>query len=141
PDEDTKTGRVAAMIGQGQVQASPMAMAAVAASVEAGRTVIPVLVDKYAPTSKAKPLTSGEAGQLRAMMRRTVTNGSATFLRSYEKLGAKTGTAEYGTDDPPRTHAWMIVEGDDLALAVFVADGDSGSATAGPIVRAVLASR
>ena len=39
------TGRAAAMIGQGKIEASPMAMAAVVASVAAGETVIPHLID------------------------------------------------------------------------------------------------
>lgn len=141
PDDDSETGQAAAMIGQGKVQASPMAMAAVAASVEAGHTVVPTLVTDHAAKPSTDPLTEKEADQLRAMMRRTVTHGSATALQKFGSVGAKTGTAEYGTDNPPRTHAWMIVQGDDLAMAVFVADGDSGSTTAGPIVSAVLADR
>ncbi|HEX3199412.1 MAG TPA: penicillin-binding transpeptidase domain-containing protein, partial [Propionibacteriaceae bacterium] len=63
PDDPTATGRAAAMIGQGKVQASPMAMAAVVASVAAGETVIPHLVDGQEATSKAKPLTDREARQ------------------------------------------------------------------------------
>ena len=51
---------------------------------------------------------------------------------------AKTGTAEYGTSDPHPTHAWMIGAQGDLAVAVFVADGDSGSKTAGPLLKAFL---
>jgi len=52
---------------------------------------------------------------------------------------AKTGTAEYGSAAPLKTHAWMIAAQDDLAVAVFVNDGKSGSATAGPLLRAFLA--
>ena len=57
PDDPTATGRAAAMIGQGKVEASPMAMAAVVASVAAGETVIPHLIDGQQATSKGKPLT------------------------------------------------------------------------------------
>ena len=46
---------------------------------------------------------------------------------------AKTGTAEYGSSAPYKTHAWMIAAQDDLAVAVFVNDGPSGSRTAGPL--------
>ena len=53
---------------------------------------------------------------------------------------AKTGTAEYGNDEPRRTHAWMIAAQGDLAVAVFVQDGESGSQTAGPLLRAFLAA-
>jgi cell division protein FtsI/penicillin-binding protein 2 len=51
---------------------------------------------------------------------------------------AKTGTAEYGDDNPRRTHTWMIAAQGDLAVAVFVADGESGSRTAGPLLASFL---
>ena len=51
---------------------------------------------------------------------------------------AKTGTAEYGTARPPRTHAWIISYTDDLAVAVMVADGQSVSGTAGPLLKKFL---
>ena len=38
-------------------------------------------------------------------------------------LLAKTGTAEYGTESPPRTHGWAIGFSGDLAFAVIVEDG------------------
>ncbi|HBO54120.1 MAG TPA: penicillin-binding protein, partial [Janibacter terrae] len=80
-------------------------------------------------------VTSAEADQLRRMLRAVVTDGSATFLADNTggPVIAKTGTAEYGSDSPPRTHAWMIVAQDDLAVAVFVEDGAGGASVAGPI--------
>ena len=48
PEPESETERAAETIGQGRVLASPMAMAAVAASVTSGRTVLPVLL----PTSR-----------------------------------------------------------------------------------------
>jgi cell division protein FtsI/penicillin-binding protein 2 len=68
------------------------------------------------------------------MMRAAVETGSATFLGDVpgEPVGAKTGTAEYGSDGPPRTHGWMIAIQGDLAVAVLVEDAESGSHTAGP---------
>ncbi len=137
PEPTSATGRAEAMIGQGRDEASPLAMAAVAASVSAGRTVVPHLVADQEAKAKARPLTSAEADQLRQMMRAVVTDGSAG--RVLGGLGgpapiAKTGTAEYGTGTPPKTHAWMIAAQGDLAVAVFVADGSSGSVTAGPLL-------
>ncbi len=61
PDDASGTGGAAAMIGQGTVLASPMAMAAVAASVSGGRTIIPVLVDGEAAKTTAAPLSAAEA--------------------------------------------------------------------------------
>jgi cell division protein FtsI/penicillin-binding protein 2 len=141
PDDPTATGRAAAMIGQGKVEASPMAMAAVVASVVAGETVIPHLLDSKQATSTGKPLTDEEAKQLRAMMRAVVAEGSGRVLGDLAgpAVLAKTGTAEYGTSKPLKTHAWMLAAQGDLAVAVFVNDGKSGSSTAGPLLRTFLA--
>lgn len=140
PPAKSATGRAAAMIGQGQVEASPLAMAAVAASVVAGKTVVPRLVEGQQAAAKADPLTAAEARQLRELMGAVVTDGSGRFLRSLEgpPVLAKTGTAEYGDDSPLKTHAWMIGAQGDLAVAVFVFDGESGSQTAGPLLERFL---
>jgi cell division protein FtsI/penicillin-binding protein 2 len=140
PDDASGTGGAAAMIGQGTVLASPMAMAAVAASVSGGRTIIPVLVDGEAAKTTAAPLTAAEATALRSMMRAVVTEGSGRSLADLPgpNVIAKTGTAEYGDDDPLKTHAWMIAAQGDLAVAVFVNTGQSGSKTAGPLLEEFL---
>ncbi|MBD8869349.1 penicillin-binding protein [Nocardioides sp. MJB4] len=142
PAPGSETGKAAALIGQGTVQASPLAMAAVAASVVEGRAVLPRLlpdvdVERVDPS---QPLTGAEAGALRAMMRAVVTEGSASFLADVPgaPVGAKTGTAEYGTGTPLPTHTWLIAHQGDLAVAVFVETGRSGSQTSGPILERFL---
>ena len=50
-----------------------------------------------------------------------------------EAVHAKTGTAEYGTQNPPRTHAWMIGFRGDVAFAVVIEDGGGGGRDAGPV--------
>ncbi|GAB7005433.1 penicillin-binding transpeptidase domain-containing protein [Nocardioides sp. AN3] len=137
------TEQAADMIGQGKVLASPMAMATVAASVAAGHVVVPHLLADHAPTAEPRvPLTATEARQLRDLMRAVVTEGSGRFLASLPgAIGAKTGTAEYGTPGPDGslpTHTWMIATRGDLAVAVFVETGVSGSQTAGPLLKAFL---
>jgi cell division protein FtsI/penicillin-binding protein 2 len=74
-------------------------------------------------------------------MRAVVVEGSGRVLGDLAgpAVLAKTGTAEYGTSEPLKTHAWMIAAQGDLAVAVFVNNGKSGSATAGPLLRAFLA--
>lgn len=141
PRAASATGEAAATIGQGTVEASPLAMAAVAASVSAGRTVVPHLIAGREATPRAAPLTPAEARQLRGLMAAVVSDGSGRFLADLTgpRVLAKTGTAEHGSDDPPRTHAWMIGAQGDLAVAVFVADGESGSETAGPLLERFLA--
>jgi cell division protein FtsI/penicillin-binding protein 2 len=143
PQEPTENGRAAAMIGQAKDQASPMAMAAVVASVAAGKTVVPHLLDDQVAKPKGAPLTGQEASDLKQMMRAVVTEGSAAGVLGNldgPPVIAKTGTAEYGTAKPPKTHAWMVAAQGDLAVAVFVADGRSGSRTAGPLLSRFLRS-
>lgn len=93
-----------------------------------------------APPAPSTPLTAAEAEALRSMMAAVVSDGSGRLLAGMGVGGAKTGTAEYGSDSPPRVHAWMIAFRGDLAVAVYVADGEGGSRTAGPLMKAFLAA-
>jgi cell division protein FtsI/penicillin-binding protein 2 len=140
PAARSETEAAADMIGQGRILASPMVMATVAASAQSGRTVLPSLVRSHeVEQADVPPLEAGEAGQLKAMLRAVVTSGSGAQLADLPggPVIAKTGTAEYVADGGRlRTHAWMIGAQDDLAVAVFVETGDSGSSTAGPILEA-----
>ena len=139
---ETETEAAADLIGQGRVLASPMVMATVVASVQAGETVVPWLVKDYrdGPPEGAKPLTGGEASALRSMLRAVVTDGSGRGLLDVPgpELIAKTGTAEFEKDGEVLTHAWMVAAGSDLAVAVYVDEGESGSRTAGPLLEAFL---
>jgi cell division protein FtsI/penicillin-binding protein 2 len=144
PPPQTETGAAADLIGQGTVLASPFAMATVAASVASGRTVLPTLLPEHQVTQVQPevPLARAEATQLRGLMRAVVDAGSGRFLLDVPGVtGAKTGTAEYGEPDAAgdlATHAWMIATRGDLAVAVFVETGVSGSQTAGPVLEAFL---
>ncbi len=143
PEPASETSRAASMIGQGQVLASPMAMAAVAASIAEGRTVVPLLLPEQTPDRSAGPgkrLGRGEAAALQGLLRGVVTRGSGAGLGDVPgpPVLAKTGTAEFGDAEPLRTHAWMIAAQGDLAVAAFVEVGDSGSGTAGPLLEALL---
>ena len=155
PTDSTGTDHAASMIGQGRVIASPLGMATVAASVAAGHTVTPALV-KLAPSSgasdetpapassssatepatPAQPLTQAEADTLRALMRAVVTDGTATLLQDVPApdVEAKTGTAQFQTDQGLANHAWLIAIHGDLAVAAFVETGDFGATTAGPLI-------
>ncbi len=141
-DPGSQTQLAASLIGQGTVLASPMSMATVMASVLSGEAVLPVLlpdqqVDQKAPED---PLSDDEGGQLRSMLGQVVERGSGTVLQGIPgpPVIAKTGTAEFGDKPPLPTHAWMVAGQGDLAVAVFVDKGDSGSGTAGPILRRFL---
>jgi cell division protein FtsI/penicillin-binding protein 2 len=91
-------------------------------------------------TAAGKPVTAAEAASLADMMRAVVTSGHAGFLSSVPgaPVGAKTGTAEFGNDSPPKTHAWIVATHGDLAVAVFVEDGGLGATTSGPLLKEFL---
>src|SRR5450756_2069134 len=71
PTEATATEHAASMIGQGQVEASPLTMAVLAASIARGQAVSPYLVagTQTQPAKAEPPLAAAEADQLRQMMR------------------------------------------------------------------------
>ncbi|WP_431473199.1 penicillin-binding transpeptidase domain-containing protein [Ornithinimicrobium sp. W1665] len=136
----SQTEHAASLIGQGSVLASPAAMAAVAASVAEGGPLVPrVVLDQEVPEPEGG-LSTEEADGLRTMMRAVVTEGSASMLADNpgEPVLAKTGTAEFGTQDPPQTHVWMVAVQGDLAVAIFVEEGEFGSTTVGPLMDAFL---
>ncbi|MDD7834319.1 penicillin-binding transpeptidase domain-containing protein [Paenarthrobacter sp. AB444] len=93
-----------------------------------------------ASPASTKPITKAEAASLADMMRAVVTSGHAGFLASVPgaPVGAKTGTAEFGNDNPPKTHAWIVATHGDLAVAVFVEDGGLGATTSGPLLKSFL---
>ncbi|WP_369370534.1 penicillin-binding transpeptidase domain-containing protein [Promicromonospora sp. Populi] len=140
PVEATATEHAATMIGQGQVLATPLAIATVGASVSAGHTVSPWLVEPSGEEAEAAPsgdLTADEAAMLRDLMGGVVQQGSASVLQDVPGIvGAKTGTAQFG--DGTRAHVWMVAITDDLAAVVFIEEGELGSTTAGPVMHEFL---
>jgi cell division protein FtsI/penicillin-binding protein 2 len=139
PKDDTE--KAAEAIGQGRVEVSPLAMALVSAQVAKGGPVVPQLIAGAAPAGRAPAgPPAAVLPALRDMMRAVVTEGTATALRDAPggPVAGKTGTAEYGTAVPPRSHAWFTGYQDDLAFAVFVQDGQSSGTTAVPVARAFL---
>jgi cell division protein FtsI/penicillin-binding protein 2 len=139
PKAASATEAAADVIGQGKVLASPLAMAAGIASIQAGHTVVAsLLASQPAKVPDAvKPLTAAEAKQLRAIFRQPVLDGTADALQAVpgKPVIAKTGTAEFEQDGKTKVHAWMVAAQGDLAVAVFVDTGSSGADTAGPIVK------
>ncbi|MRH86424.1 penicillin-binding protein [Nocardia sp. SYP-A9097] len=139
PVADTPALRVEEGIGQGKVTATPFGMALVAAALAHGAPPNPILVQGRpgTPDHAAAPLPAGTADQIKAMMRETVTSGTATQLADIPGLLGKTGTAEF--IDDKHAHGWFVGIEDDLAFAVFI--NDAGSSTpavdaAGRLLRA-----
>ena len=125
------------MIGQGRVLASPVAMAVLAGSVARGTFVAPTLVQSPSTgaSDTATKLDPTAVSQLRTMMRLVVTEGTGSALRGVPggEVRGKTGTAEYGTQTPPKNRVWFIGYQGDLAFAVMVEDGVSGGSVAAPV--------
>lgn len=131
------TEQAAAAFGQGTTIVSPAAMAAATAAVARGAWLPPkLLLDPAPPAVEPVPLAEAVIEDLHGALREVVTTGTARDLASVpgEAVYGKTGSAEYaeGSDD---THAWFVGWQGDLAFAVFVADGGSGSEAAVPIAR------
>ncbi len=127
PIADSPALRVEAGIGQGKVTASPFGMALVAATLARGSVPAPTIVAGAPGVADRtpEPLPGGVDEQVRAMMRETVTGGTATALQDIPDLLGKTGTAEY--IDDTHAHGWFVGIRGDLALAVFVSDAGSSA--------------
>ncbi|MEW1951932.1 penicillin-binding transpeptidase domain-containing protein [Terrabacter sp. NPDC080008] len=135
PATDNVVEHAASFIGQGRVEASPLTMALVVASVMKGQTVRPVLVEGApALPQPAKPLAPAEAAVLRQEMSAVVKEGSGKVLAPLGVQYAKTGTAEFGTKNPPDTHAWMVAGRGDIAIAAYNEVGDNGVTGAAPFI-------
>ena len=114
-----------------------------AATPSAGSTATPAPAASSAPAPAATsgtPVTAAEAAALADMMRAVVTSGHTGFLASVPgaPVAAKTGTAEFGSDNPPKTHAWIVAVHGDLAVAVFVEEGGLGATVSGPLLKEFL---
>ncbi|MGN7132915.1 penicillin-binding transpeptidase domain-containing protein [Rhodococcoides corynebacterioides] len=126
PPATTPAERVESAIGQGAVTASPFGMALVAASIADGSTPSPVMIVGRPGVADSTPQSAPAqvTEEIRAMMRETVQNGTASELRDLDGLLGKTGTAEVAGGP---AHGWFVGIRGDLAFAVFVAGGDSSA--------------
>ncbi|MFB7497827.1 penicillin-binding transpeptidase domain-containing protein [Streptomyces sp. NPDC056161] len=133
--------KAAALIGQGQVQMSPLNMASVTATAMTGAFHQPVIVPLSLDgreAARARGLSAGTVQQLRAMMNRTATSGTASGVMAGlgGSIGAKTGSAE--VDGQSKSNSWFTGYRNDVAAAAMAQDAGHGVDAAGPIVAAVL---
>lgn len=138
PVPEGETEKAAALFGQGRLRTNPLAMASVTATAVSGTFHQPLLVKGTdQPEVATRRLPSEVVAQLRSLMRDTVTDGSAKVLAGVPgEVGAKTGTAEVTEDG--NNNGWLVAYDDEIAVACVVEGAESGSGSAGPVIRDLL---
>src|SRR5215475_9516869 len=136
----TQVDLAADAFGQGTDLVNPLSQASMAGAVEDGTWRPPQLVLSPAPKQTAKPQQLGSTvlATLRPMMRAVVTTGTAANVGFPAGVFGKTGTAEFGSAQNPRSHAWFVGYRGDLAFAVLVEGGGVGADASAPIANAFL---
>ena len=109
--------------GQGKVVVSPFGMAMAAATVAAGKTPVPQLIDgrQTTVTGDQTPISPKMLDGLRPMMRLVVTNGTAKDLLGAGEVRGKTGEAEFAGG----SHSWFAGYRGDMAFAALIVGGGS----------------
>jgi hypothetical protein len=109
--------------GQGKVLTSPFGMAMVAATVAAGKTPVPKLIEGRSTTisGDTTPISEKVIDGLRPMMRLVVTNGTGKDIAGCGAVFGKTGEAEF----PGGSHSWFAGYRGDLAFASLIVGGGS----------------
>jgi Penicillin binding protein transpeptidase domain/NTF2-like N-terminal transpeptidase domain len=109
--------------GQGKVLVSPFGMAMAAATVAAGKTPVPQLIEgrQTAVTGDQTPITPKMLDGLRPMMQLVVTNGTAKDINGMGDVHGKTGEAEFEGG----SHSWFAGYRGDMAFAALIVGGGS----------------
>ena len=93
--------------GQGEVVATPLRMARIAAAIASGGGIRDVRVDRDTPVRPPEPLVTPDAARLLgSYLRDAVLRGTGRSLKSHQiAIAGKTGTAE--VSEAP-SHAWFV---------------------------------
>ncbi|MGH3743292.1 MAG: penicillin-binding transpeptidase domain-containing protein [Mycobacteriales bacterium] len=130
--------QAAESIGQGRVLVSPLEMASVAAAIAAGTWRQPYVTAAPPPGEKTTALPAAVVSNLRDFTGLVVTSGTAAHSGLPAGTHGKTGTAEYGTANPPKTIAWFVGYQGGIAFACQVGgagvNAGFGADTAAPVV-------
>jgi cell division protein FtsI/penicillin-binding protein 2 len=145
PKPENEFWKAEDMIGQGGVLVSPLTMATDIASIQAGHTVVPWMIEGIRPTVAPgiAPLTPHEDAELKKIFREVVVSGTGAGMNGMPgaPIIGKTGTAEFvrkGLVEP--THTWFIAAQGDLAMCVYVDVGKTGAETSLPLMRQFLSA-
>lgn len=148
----TKTLLASTAFGQGEILATPLQMAAVAAAAANGGVLMSPhlglqsmegnrVVEKLEQPSSKRVMSAEVASTIRDFMVSVVDNGQAAGAAIQGvKVGGKTGTAELSDDGA--SHAWFIAfapaDKPVIAVAVLVERGGRGGEVASPIAGQVI---
>ena len=158
--DDSEPLRAYAGIGQGDVSATPLQMAIVAATVANEGQVPRVrlvkelidasggITESFAPESLGEAFSASTAQTLTEMMVAVVNAGTGTAAQMEGvEVAGKTGTAQTGVEGE-NPHTWFIAfapaQNPKIAVAVIVENGGSfgseatGGAVAAPVAKAVM---
>jgi Penicillin binding protein transpeptidase domain len=130
------------LFGQGQLEAAPLAMASVAATVDTGDFKQPIVVPGQAQLT-ATPLPGNVQQDLQQMMKAVVYQSDGTAYQVFSGVDStvygKTGTADVGATQQ-KPNSWMVVYDPSLNLAIgcVVLDAGYGASFAGPEAAKVL---
>lgn len=140
-------------IGQGEVNVTPLQMAAYVSTIanegtwcqpHAVRAMYNKILKKMQPISYERrniPIDKDHYRVVKKAMRQVVTNGTASFINMPEiEVCGKTGTAERGGG--AKDQSWFVcfapMHNPKIALVVTAEGGGFGATTAGPIARKML---
>jgi cell division protein FtsW (lipid II flippase) len=131
--------------GQGEVVASPLRMARLAAAIADDGVIRDVRLDAAAPLPASRQLLSADSARLLAsFMRDVVVEGTGRALRSRPTpIAGKTGTAEIANAP---SHAWFVgfapygSAARRIALAVIIENAGYGGAAAAPVAGDIIAA-
>ncbi|HEV3170599.1 MAG TPA: penicillin-binding transpeptidase domain-containing protein, partial [Actinocrinis sp.] len=128
------------LVGQDQITTSPLAMAAVAATIDSGGFKSPTLVPGTQQIT-GTPLSSSTQSNLKTLMHAVLTDSGGTLaggvISNTAGVYAKTGTAQVqGKSD----NSWTILFKGDYAVAALAVGGGFGASTAAPEINQVLGS-
>ena len=132
--------------GQGDVVATPIRMARVAAAIAAGGVLRETQLDARAaaPAQAELLLAPDEAARLARYMRDAVVGGSGRRLSDHSwRIAGKTGTGEVAGR---RSHAWFVgfapyeSPGKKIAVAVIIENAGYGGSAAAPVAGEIVSA-
>ena len=134
-------------IGQGETLMTPVQVASMTNILANGGIDKGVHILMGEQQDEERVMSEDTAAAIRLMMEHAAETGTGAALGLVKEDGkaaaaVKTGTAEYGTSDQMYSHGWITgfapCEDPEYVITVFVEGGGSGSASAGPVLKAIV---